>query len=141
MKTMKRLVIAAVAAISLSGAAHAGVVCDMHDTVGNSLTYVFGANTVNTNGSFGGTMVETGFRKNGTNVVSDVGQRPIWVFGGNFAGGYNLYSRAAPGWSLSVLGGGSATLTHNGRFAGGGYCNRVDDAPAQTTADVGDQGL
>jgi opacity protein-like surface antigen len=140
MDEMKKLVLAAVAAISLSGAAHAGVVCDMHDTRGNSLTYAFGSNTVNTNGSFGGTMVETAFRKNGTNVISDVGQRPVWVFGGNVSGGYNLYSRAAPGWSLSVLGNGSATLTHNGRFAGGGYCNRAEEAASQTT-DVGDQGL
>ena len=139
---MNRLLATAAFALALAApiAAHANIVCDMHDTLGNNLTYAFGSNTVNTNGSFGGTMVETAFRKNGTNVISDVGQRPVWVFGGNVSGGYNLYSRAAPGWSLSVLGNGSATLTHNGRFAGGGYCNRAEEAVPQA-ADVGDQGL
>jgi opacity protein-like surface antigen len=43
---MKKLLLAAVAAISLGRAAHAGeLVCNVQDTVGNGLTYVFGSNT------------------------------------------------------------------------------------------------
>ena len=71
-----------------------------NDTVGNNLTYAFGGNSTNTSGTFGGTMVETGFEKNGRMTISEVGIRPIWIYSGNRGGGYNLYSRAAPGWSL-----------------------------------------
>ncbi len=135
---MKKLLLAAVALAALAVPAHAGVVCSIQDTFGNNLTYAFGGNTYNANGSFGGTMVETGFDKNGTAVISRVGQRPIWIYGGNRGGGYNLYSRAAPGWTISVLQGGSATLTHNGYFAGGGSCSAGGGGGTQ--ASVGDQG-
>jgi hypothetical protein len=137
MDKMKTLLFAAVAAISFGGVAHAGITCNMRDTVGNNLTYEFGDNTTNTSGGFGGTMVETGFEKNGTMVVSERGLRPIWIYGGNRDGGLNLYSRNAPGWVLSIVNGG-ATLTHNGRFAGGGTCSTP---PAVTADNVGDQGL
>jgi hypothetical protein len=119
-------------------AAHADIGCNIRDTVGNNLTYMFGANSVNSDGSFGGTLVETGFEKNGTMVISERGVRPIWLFNANVAGGYNLHSRAAPGWTLSVFGS-RATLTHNGRFAGGGYCNPVT-AGAGSAVQVGDLG-
>ena len=78
------------------------LVCSVHDIGGNDLYYTFNGNSWNDDNSFGGTMVETGFKKNGTMVVSDVGKRPVWMFGGNVAGGMNLYSRAAPGWTLSL---------------------------------------
>ena len=136
---MKKLLLAAVAAISLGGAAQAGEFgCNIQDTVGNRLTYLFGDNTTNANGTYGGTVVETGFEKNGRMVISERGLRPVWIYGGNTAGGFNLYSRAAPGWAISVLQGGNATLTHNGYFAGGGSCQTTGGA---TQANVGDQGL
>lgn len=136
---MKNLLLAAVAAVCLGGVAHAGeIACNIQDTVGNRLTYVFGANSFNNNGTFGGTLVETGFEKNGKMVISERGQRPIWIYGGNQGGGFNLYSREAPGWALSVVGYG-ATLSHNGRFAGSGSCSVP--APTVTANNVGDQGL
>jgi hypothetical protein len=135
---MKRLLLAAVAAISLGGAAHAGnLVCNMTDNFGNRLTYAFGDNSVNANGSYGGTMVETGFAKNGTYVVSERGVRPIWVYGANQGGGFNLYSRSAPGWSLRSVNG-AAILAHNGRVVGNGTCG---GASGVTAANVADQGL
>jgi hypothetical protein len=83
------------------GVAHAGgLVCNVQDTVGSRMVYAFGPNTTNANGSFGGTMVETGFEKNGRMVVSEVGVRPVWIYSGNMSGGFDLYSRAAPGWML-----------------------------------------
>jgi hypothetical protein len=134
------IVAAALAATFLTAPAHAAgdVVCSMRDTLGNNLTYAFGSNSFNANGTFGGTMVETGFKKNGTAVVSDVGQRPIWVYGSNAIGGFSLYSRAAPGWTLNVVSNGAAMLTHNGRFAGNGFCNTP--LTGATQADVGDLG-
>jgi hypothetical protein len=78
--------------------------------VGNNLTYAFGGNSFNASGTFGGTMVETSFKKNGTAVVSDVGQHPIWIYGGNPIGGFSLISRAAPGWTINVVGNGAAML-------------------------------
>jgi hypothetical protein len=136
---MKKLLLAAVAAISLGGAAHAGeLVCNMNDTLGNRLTYVFGSNTYNANGTYGGTLVETGFEKNGTIVISERGSRPIWIYGSNRGGGFNLYSRSAPGWSLRSVNG-NAILAHNGRLAGRGFCSASDTA-GTTAANVGDQG-
>jgi hypothetical protein len=135
---MKRLLLAAVAAITIGGAANAGeLVCNMRDTVGNQLTYVFGDNTYNANGSFGGTLVETGFLKNGTAVISERGRRPIWIYGSNQGGGFNLYSRSTPGWSLRSANG-VAIIEHNGRVAGNGYCSGGGYAAA---GNVGDQGL
>jgi opacity protein-like surface antigen len=136
---MKKLLLAAVGAISLGGAAHAGeLVCNMQDAIGNRLTYVFGPNTYNANGTYGGTLVETGFERNGHMVISEHGVRPIWIYGGNRGGGFNLYSRSAPGWSLRSVNG-EAILAHNGRVAGNGFCNASDTAWA-TAANVGDQG-
>ena len=86
-------------------------------------------------------MVETGFEKNGRMTISEVGIRPIWIYSGNRGGGYNLYSRAAPGWMLSVDAVGGATLSHNGRFAGGGSCGASSTDMATTAGNVGDQGL
>jgi hypothetical protein len=137
MKTL--LVAAAVATVALSAPAYArgDITCSIRDTVGNNLTYAFGDNTFNAKGSFGGTEVETGFDKNGTSVFTEVGRRPIWVYGANTGGGFNLYSRAAPGWAISVVGNGAAMLTHNGRFAGNGWWQTAGGA---TQASVGDQG-
>jgi hypothetical protein len=131
------IVAAAVATTVLTAPVYAAdIVCSIHDTVGNNLTYAFGGNSTNANGTFGGTMVETGFDRNGTSTFSQVGRRPIWIFGGNAVGGFNLYSRAAPGWAIAVGPSGGATLTHNDRFAGSGWCR----ATGATQADVGDLG-
>jgi hypothetical protein len=134
---MKKYLLSAVVVAALSPSAHAGVVCNVTDTLGNALTYEFGGNSVNADGSFGGTMVETGFAKNGRVTVSPVGIRPIWTYSGN-AFGYTLYSREAPGWALDVYNAGGAQLTHNGRIAGTGTC--ASSAPAQTAGNVGDLG-
>jgi hypothetical protein len=91
-------------------------------------------------------MVETGFAKNGRVTVSPVGIRPIWTFSGYANGDYTLSSREAPGWAINVFDAGAATLTHNGRFAGSGYCGpkAAPQVPAQaagpTQATVGDLG-
>jgi hypothetical protein len=133
---MRKIVLIALATI-VSMPAHAALTCNMVDTVGNSLTYVFKPNTTNSNGSFGGTLVEDGFSKNGRVTMSQVGNRPIWQFTGNIAGGFNIYSREAMGWHIDVVNG-SATLLHGDRFAGNGSCVLRD---AVTAANVGDQGL
>ncbi len=126
-----KLVIAAAAiyagAVTL---AHAELVCNIQDKGGNQLTYVFGPNTTNTQATFG-TLVEKSFRRNSANVVSDVGQRPVWLFSDTVVG-RDIISRANPGSTISTVGKG-ATLTHNGRFAGAGSCEWTDA--------VGDQGL
>ena len=149
---MKRIVAAALAIALSAPAAHAtsrgDLVCNVHDIGGNDFYYTFNGNSWNDDNSFGGTMVETGFKKNGTMVVSDVGKRPVWMFGGNVAGGMNLYSRAAPGWTLSLTNmktvngilSAHVTLDKNGRFIGGGDCLRPTKTAATTSATVGDLG-
>jgi hypothetical protein len=116
--------IAACALIGSAPAASAGkLICKVQDTSGNHMVYMFGSNSTNADGSYGGTMVETGYERNGRVTFSERGVRPIWIYGGNAGGGLNLYSRADPGWSLSVAGDGSAMLLHGGRFAGNGGCS------------------
>lgn len=127
------------------------IVCGMEDVSGNQLTYAFNNNSVNADGSFGGTMVETGFAKNDSFIASQVGARPIWIFSANTAGGMTLYSRAAPGWAI-VMGelrssdgvvSGTAVLAQNNQIRAAGYCRRVLYPTAReysTAADVGDTG-
>jgi hypothetical protein len=138
---MLRLTTTLIAACALVGPAPAAsaagkLSCNIQDTAGDRMIYMFGPNTINANGGFGGTMVETGFEKNGRMVFSERGVRPVWMYGGNEGGGFNLYSRADPGWSLSVAGDGAAMLLHGGRFAGNGSCH--GDGP--TAGNVGDLG-
>jgi hypothetical protein len=136
---MKRTLMAAAAAVSLFAAlpAHAGTtVCNMVDTHGNALTYSFVDNTYNANGTYGGTVVEDGFMKNGRVTVSPIGNRPVWVYGANRGGGFNVYSREAPGWSIRSING-RAILAHNSRIVGAGTCGG-GYVPTQNT--VGDQG-
>jgi hypothetical protein len=69
---------AGIAAASPASATQWGdLACSIRDTGGNALAYSFGRNTVNANGSFGGTVVENGFDKNGTSVFTQAGKRPI----------------------------------------------------------------
>jgi hypothetical protein len=137
---MKRTLTVAAAAISLFAAlpAHAGTtVCNMTDNYGNALTYSFVDNTYNANGTYGGTVVEDGFMKNGRATVSPIGNRPIWMYGANRGGGFNVYSREAPGWAIRSING-RAILTHNNTRVGWGTCG-VGGGYA-TSATVGDQG-
>lgn len=149
---MKRILAAAALTIALSApAAHAteygDLLCHLHDIGDNNLYYTFNGNSWNVDNSFGGTMVETGFSKNGKSVISNVGQRPIWTFNENVAHGMNLHSREAPGWTLSLtnihtvngMWNSDVTLTKDGRFIGGGVCARPVSR-AQTSATVGDLG-
>jgi hypothetical protein len=133
---MKRTLLVAVAAVALAAPAHAAFVCNITDTKGDDLTYSFVKNTYNADGSFGGTMVEDGFSRNGRVTVSPVGARPIWTVTANAAGGYNLHSREAPGWYISVANG-SVGLFHNSVFKGSGSCRLTNGV---TAANVGDQG-
>ena len=126
------LILAAAAAIATSSAAQASTIlsCNVIDSQGSRLIYAFGSNAANT-------LVETGFEKNGTMVMSEVGQRPIWIYGDNALGGFNLNSRAAPGWTLTVASGGATILTHNGRFAGSGNCQAARPT-RDTVGDIGE---
>jgi hypothetical protein len=131
---------AAAAAVGLLAAipAHAGnVVCNIVDTYGNALSYSFIGNTHNVDGSFGGTLVEDGFVKNGRVTVSPLGNRPIWIFGSNGGGGVNLYSREASGWAIREIGG-RAVLTHRNTVVGSGACG--GGSGYATAGNVGDQG-
>jgi hypothetical protein len=137
---MKRTLMAAAATISLFVAAPAfahPTVCNITDNYGNALVYSFVDNTYNANGTYGGTVVEDGFMKNGRVTVSPVGNRPVWVYGGNQGGGFNIYSREAPGWSIRSANG-QAILQHNSRVVGVGTCG--GRANYATSGTVGDQG-
>lgn len=120
--------------------------CAITDTAKNSIVYSFTGNSRNANGSDGGTVVETGFEKNGIDTMSPVGKRPIWVFSANNVQGYTYQPRNQPSWALiaghiDMRGGmyhADAMLVHNGRFAGSGYCVRA--LPAPTGATVPDLG-
>ena len=121
------------------------LICTVKDTANNSLIYTFDGNSRNDDGSFGGTMVETGFDKNGTSVMSAVGKRPVWIYSGNTVGGMTLYSRAAPGWLLVI---GDMThrsdglhakvmLAHNDKAIGVGECYRASVPTADSVGDLG----
>jgi len=117
------------AALVMPISAHAGIVCSIQDTVGNQLTYVFGPNTRNS-------VVETGFQKNGRMVISEVGNRPVWIYSTD-GDGYGLSSQEAPGWVLAVNGyAGQSWLMHNGAVAGSGSCSVEPDHP-DTIPDAG----
>jgi hypothetical protein len=137
---LTKLTTAIVAACALVGPAHAAsadqLVCNVQDTAGGRMTYLFGPNTTNVNGSFGGTMVEAGFEKNGRMIFSERGMRPIWIYAGNQAGGFTLYSRNDWGWSISVASDGVAILRHGDRFAANGSCR----GGGPTAGNVSDQG-
>jgi hypothetical protein len=141
LKMKKALIMAAALAILVAPAAQAkDIVCHMTDTLGNALTYAFGANSQNADGSFGGTMVETGFEKNGRMVLSEVGNRPIWTFSGDNRG-FTLYSREAPGWAISIARNDAAVLTHNGYRAGYGSCGATVAQSGPSADTVGDLGV
>jgi hypothetical protein len=127
------------AALAAPAAAHdysKDLICGITDVGGNALVYSFANNTTNADGSFGGTMVETGFQKNGQNATSPAGSRPIWFWNGdvNATSGVSdvITSRDAPGWRF-VLGpfvpkqgfvAAPASLIYQGREMGQGYCGR-----------------
>jgi hypothetical protein len=112
---MNRLLALALAAALIAPAsaiARDGLLCHITDSQGSDLTYAFGQNTATT-------MVETGFRKNGVGVFSDVGQRPVWT--GTFTPDtITLHSVEAPGWQIYMGPNAEAVLSHNGRWAGSG---------------------
>ena len=121
------------------------IFCKVRNSAGNNLTYTFANNTDNANGSIGGTMVETGFDRNGNSQFSARGQRPIWIFGVNNWGGLTLRSRSAPGWALvqgaitsknGVLGA-EAWLYHNNAVIAAGGCIRQQSDTADTVPDQG----
>ena len=129
------------------------LICTITDLQGSKLYYTFDGNTHNANGTDGGTMVETGFEKNGRlgHVRSgpapdlDMELQPIpWR--------HALVARGA-GWFLGTLNmrtvngwwSGPAELYHNSRLAGSGECTRYVGGIASnggvTASNVGDQGL
>ena len=112
--------------------------CNITDISGNALIYAFGPNTVNSNGSFGGTVVEIGFDKNGTATVSPAGMRPIWIYTGFPDGHLYLAARADPGWAIQIDGSDRAILTHRSQFMGSGDCAFQSFGDQHS---VGDQGL
>jgi hypothetical protein len=112
------------------------VTCRIVDTRGNNLLYSFADNTVNTDGSPGGTVVETTFIKNGTMVASMPGMRPIWMYSrGPY--GIDIVQRSDPRWRITYSNG-YATLLHDGYAAGQGSC--TFPVQRQTQATVGDMG-
>jgi hypothetical protein len=149
---MRKLIIAAALLAGVSTQASASSMtdlgCTIRDTSGTTNYYTFDGNTKNANGTAGGTMVETGYEKNGVVVASEVGQRPIWIWNANRSGGFTLWSRNAPGWFIGTsnmhdvngLWTGHAELYHNNRFVGSGYCNRITNY-GTSASNVGDQGL
>jgi hypothetical protein len=122
--------------------------CTIRDTSGTTNYYTFDGNTKNANGTAGGTMVETGYERNGVTVASEVGRRPIWIWNANRSGGVTLWSRQAPGWFIGTsnmttvngVWGGPAALYRNNRLVGSGSCSRILNNGV-TASNVGDQGL
>ena len=84
---MRNALIIAAAALALATPAVAhdynrDFVCSItHRHRWQQTAYTSANNTSNVDGSFGGTYVETVFSKNGRDVVSPTGSRPIWYFG------------------------------------------------------------
>jgi hypothetical protein len=140
--------LAAVATPALATSA-TDLVCSIRDNTGNNLIYTFDGNSQNANGSVGGTMVETGFSKNGRDTFSQVGNRPIWIYEANRLGGILLKSREAYGWHIGTdaLPNGErfrvvANLFHGDNIVGHGWCGRdLTASNGATQYSVGDRGL
>jgi hypothetical protein len=147
---MRKFILLALALLG-STAAHASspadLICQVRDTGGNLDIYTFNGNSHNVDGTFGGTVVETGFEKNGKTTMYDAGLRPIWIYSsaGEFV---NIASREAPGWVLTwgnstAVNGvikGPAILTYRGRLVGKGDCMRLVEATQTTAGNIGDLG-
>ena len=134
---MRKLVLGAlIMSVAVSPAFAGKIVCNLTDTQGSAITYAFKGNSVNSDGSFGGTFVEDAFVKNGRVTVSPVGGRPVWMYVGNVAGGVNMYPRETPGWKLSEANG-RVGLYHGGRFIAGGSCSFDAGVTAGNVADQG----
>ena len=153
---MRKVIIAAALLASVSSQAFAtsatDLVCSIKDNVGNNLIYTFDGNSRNADGSAGGTMVETGFEKNGRDTFSQVGNRPVWTWTLNRVGGVVLFSNEARGWRIGTgafpPGNGRfsmpASLFHGERIVGEGWCGRdmtASNGGGVTASNVGDQGL
>jgi hypothetical protein len=128
------------------------LVCNIHDTAGNNLFYTFDGNTKNSDGTLGGTMVETGFEKNDVSTISEVGQRPVWIWSGNKVGGVTLWPQRNQSWLLGLdpwkikerFYTATAHLFHNGHFIGEGACVRdvaAVNGDANDANHIGDQGI
>ena len=149
---MNRILTAALAIATLAGvsSAHAtqntDLFCSVTDTQGSKIIYTFANNSDNADGSVGGTMVETGFSKNGHDVFAPVGGRPIWIVSLNRLGGLTIASRNDAGWALveGAVGNnrgvyaGPVALYHNNRIVASGGCARRG---METAGNVSDRGL
>jgi hypothetical protein len=114
---MRRMFIGGVIVLCAATAADAhdystDFLCSVVDATGNQIKYAFANNSANSNGSVGGTYVETGFSKNGRTITSPPGSRPIWIYGMDDAGRAWIYPRATPGWAMYILN----PNTTNGQF-------------------------
>ena len=80
----RKLISAALIAVSLTGAADAGPIgdltCHVKNRKGVDVNYSFRNNSENTDDTIGGTMVETRYEANGKTTVSEVGRCPIWMY-------------------------------------------------------------
>ena len=132
---LTRLLTSAVIVLAIASPAMAtDFGCQIKDTSGNDLTYVF-ADKVHTNGpdasgTSHGSVYEVGFIKNGVRTISPPNLEPVW----NWSGGQNgisLSPEADPAYSLQVTSG-SATLNHGQRVIGDGICQEVDQAKIAT---------
>ena len=132
---MRSIIIAAAALVAIGGAAHASsadnaaLVCNITDSERQQPDLRIRRNTETT-------YVETGFRKNGKNVISDVGQRPVWH---SFSKAHAMVvsSQDAPGWYLTIHDGGTTVLKHNDRLAGTGECISPRYGKSRDVGDVG----
>ena len=76
------------------------LLCNLTDTRGNRITYGFGNNSHNADGTLGGTFVETGFEKNGALTTYPTGARPVWLYTANQFDALTVVSRNAPSWRV-----------------------------------------
>jgi hypothetical protein len=158
---MRKLLLAAVAALALSGPAlahnHAGdLVCEITDQSGNALSYSFANNTVDDpnveSNAITGTYVETAFSRNGQLTASPEGSRPVWRHTSMTDREIQIIeSQNEPGWSLvlenisrnarEMLFRSSVRLVHNGSTVGSGVCTRdlKNNQPAASSPRVPDE--
>jgi chemotaxis protein histidine kinase CheA len=95
-----------------------GLLCSIRDIANNDLVYGFANSTT---GPVGGTLVETVFEKNGTNLAAP-SVRKVWTWTSH-PDNVVIVSNDTPDWSISINGI-VASLIHNNRIVGNGSCSR-----------------
>jgi hypothetical protein len=129
---MRRIaLITALALMPIGANAHdydADLHCAVTENDGSHVLWSFAWNSADT-------LVETGYIGGGKAVISQAGQRPVWVVIRS-GGTIDLIPRATPAWRLHEDQQGTLTLVHRSAIVGAGRCSWNQQPTSETVPDI-----